>query len=281
MELMFAFSKYEATGNDFLVMDVRGTLVPPTPEDVVAVCDRHRGIGADGVILFGDPTTEEGDCSFKLINADGSQAEMSGNGIRALAAHAVRLGAHRDRVPHTELKVDTPAGLRMLTLDIDTKGRLRSAQVSMGLVAIDEQERTSAAAPMLGRGVVVDVGNPHWVFTLESPNDVAGFDLARHGPSLENDSAFPARTNTELIAVEHDGSLRFRVWERGAGETLSCGTGATAAAAVAIQRSLATSPVLLHLRGGDLTVTWSGDRNEAPILSGPVNHCFDVRWNRS
>lgn len=278
MVLMFAFSKYEATGNDFLVTDVRGTLLPPTAAQVIAACDRHRGVGADGVILFGDPTTSEGDCSFTLINADGSPAEMSGNGIRALAAHAVHLGVHRDRSPHTELAVDTPAGLRTVTLDLDPKGRLRAAHVRMGVLTIEEQELTAQEAPMLGTGVVVSVGNPHWVFTLGSPEEVTQFDLARYGPSLESDPQFPLRTNTELIALETDGSLRFRVWERGAGETLSCGTGATAAAAVAIRRGLAQSPVLVHLPGGDLTVAWSGNPNDAPVLSGPVNHCFDLRW---
>ncbi|MGB2756323.1 MAG: diaminopimelate epimerase [Acidimicrobiia bacterium] len=275
---MFAFSKYEATGNDFLVMDARGTLVPPTPEQVIRACDRHLGIGADGVILLGDPTSSEGDCSFALINADGSGAEMSGNGIRALAAHAVHLGIHRDRGAPTELNVDTIVGVRTLTLDCDPKGRLLAASVTMGAIVIAEEDLAAPEGTGLGSGAVVDVGNPHWVFVLEDPTAVSAFDLAQIGPTLEHDLRFPARTNVELIAVESDRSLRFRVWERGAGETLSCGTGATAAAAVAIRSELVSSPVTVHLPGGDLFVEWSGVAQEVPVLTGPVNHCFDLRW---
>ncbi len=278
---MFAFSKYEATKNDFLVCDVRGTVVPPNADQVVQVCDRRSGVGADGVLLLADSNLPECDLRFQLINADGSDAEMSGNGIRALVAHAVHLGIHRARETADALTVETPAGTRRVSFNIDGHSRSGVASVAMGHAAIETAElRPSVSIPGIESGTAVNVGNPHWVFVLPDAAALDALDLSQVGPALERDPQFPYRTNVEFIVPLDDQTLRFRVWERGVGETLSCGTGATAAAAVAIDRQLVTSPVEVQVPGGSLRVARIDEVADTRTyeLTGPVRWCFDVRW---
>ncbi len=270
LEVMHALYKYDATGNDFLVLDIRENTTIPASAQVQQWCDRTSGFGADGVLLLGAPEHSTNDCSFRLLNADGSEAEMSGNGIRALAAEAVRLGIHLHREPHNELQIETPAGTRKVTLVCAEEGKLASASVAMGEVSIAPSTRNAPNAMELPSGVVASVGNPHWVFLLDTPATVTELDLQAIGPVLEHDPQFPERTNVEFIAPQADGSLNFRVWERGAGETKSCGTGATAAAAIAIASEIATAPVTVHVPGGILTVDFPAGVEGEGILSGPV-----------
>lgn len=265
-------AKYQASGNDFLVLDERDGSVGPL--DVPALCDRWFGVGADGLIRVSKGTTAP--FRFDLTNADGSAAEMSGNGMRCLAAFV------RDRGtvgPADELDVETPAGLRHVSLTPD------GATVAMGAPNF-----TKAAIPMRGpawetflqqpfdigggltlSATALSMGNPHLVlFTEEDPDR---YHLEHLGPALEHHELFPERTNVELARIEPDG-IRVRVWERGVGETLACGTGACAVAVAANEAGLTPAAVTIRFRGGPLHVERLADGDV--LLGGPVAHVFDA-----
>jgi len=268
-------AKLHATGNDFLVQ-----LAPDVDEpelDVVvvaALCDRHRGIGADGLITIG-PGRDGADCSMTLVNADGGRAEMSGNGVRCLAWVAARAGLLRgDR-----LVVDTAAGRRDVSVERNSWGEVVAAEVDMGEVTfdparipVDAQSPFDLEAIVDGktyRGDAAGVGNPHFVILVDDPATAA---VVEHGPRLEHDARFPRRTNVEFVAMSKPDRLTMRVWERGVGETQSCGTGACAAAAVAHRRGLVADHVRVDVLGGSLAVTLGATVH----LGGPVVHVFDV-----
>lgn len=280
------FSKLHATGNDFLVLvDLEARFGSPgrnrlAPAVRAALCDRRRGVGADGLIrLLGG--SEGADCEMELTNADGGLAEISGNGLRCLAHIAAKLGLDAE----DRLVVDTAAGRREMTLRRRGEdGEVDYAEADMGLVMF-----TPEMIPVLAdssfdleatvdgvsyRGDAAGVGNPHFVVFVEEPDAVP---LDRHGPVLEHDPRFPNRTNVEVVVPTASG-LRMRVWERGVGETASCGSGACAAAGVAHRRGLAPARMTVAVPGGVLVVDLSpnGDSSMAVRLGGPVAHIFDV-----
>ena len=282
-------SKLHATGNDFLVwswLGPEGSTYSIDTGLARALCDRHTGIGADGLIVV-RPGTDGADAEMVLYNADGGLAEMSGNGIRALAWVAVRdglgrpLGGGRGR-----LVVDTAGGRRELDLELDPRtGEVTAATVDMGPVTFDPAAIPVALPRAEGvtaefhgteyEGDAAGMGNPHLVLFVDDP---ATARVTQHGPRLEHDERFPQRTNVHFVRVTPGATdeLDMRVWERGVGETLSCGTGASAAAAVAHRRGLVGEHVTVHVPGGDLVV----DLDDAPggtvRLGGPVVHVFDT-----
>lgn len=271
-------SKLHGTGNDFLV-----TSAVLTSTDAVALCDRFTGVGADGLLLLG-PGTDGADATMTLFNADGSVAEMSGNGARCLAWLARREGMGNPE----RLIVDTGGGRRVLDLDVDPGGMVTHAVCDMGAATFDP-----AAIPMVGEsadevavewdGITVPagaagMGNPHLVVFVDDP---ATTDVARHGAQLERDPRFPNRVNVEFVRVVGRDAMDLRVWERGVGETQSCGTGACAAVAVAHRRGLVGESARVRVPGGELRVTL-GDTIR---LGGPVVHVFDLEidldeWRR-
>jgi diaminopimelate epimerase len=270
---MTLLSKLHATGNDFLV-----TRTPLSGAQAAAACDRHRGIGADGLLVLGPATTGETDCAMTLYNADGGVAEMSGNGIRCLAWVARRDGIGDEK----RLVVETASGVRTLDLVVDgLSGALSAATVDMGAVTFDPAAiplRATSAFDLeaefhgvVYRGDAAGMGNPHLVLLVD---DVEAARVVQHGPRLETDDRFPARTNVEFVAVTGPDELTVRTWERGVGETLSCGTGACAAAAVAHRRDLVGTAVVVRERGGDLHV----ELGATVRLGGGVTHVFDVEW---
>lgn len=295
MTAHLAVTKLHATGNDFLVVAAGTDELPrlDRPEVAVALCDRRRGPGADGLLLLA-PGDGGADAAMRLRNADGGVAEMSGNGLRCLAWVAHRIGRGRGR----RLVVRTDAGDREVELDLDAvSGAVIGASVDMGPVTFDPPTIPLAAdafdlAAQVGgtqyRGDAAGMGNPHFVLLVADPDAAA---VTVDGPVIEHDPRFPARTNVEFVAVgespaEGDGAggaaarrydgrdvLRMRVWERGAGETLSCGTGACAAAAVAHRRGLTGPRVEVRVPGGRLAVDLVGD---SVRLGGPVAHVFDA-----
>ncbi|MEY3360738.1 MAG: hypothetical protein RL531_457 [Actinomycetota bacterium] len=263
-----------ATENTFLVVDVRGedALASRLASMAPDLCAPARFGGADGLILLGTPEAgSDAHCTMRLVNADGTDAEMSGNGIRTLAhvAHGLGLG---DGV---RLAVDTAAGRRTLDLAMGADGVLAAATVDLGARVLDGASIPTTAAATTGIAVAVDgvryegdaigMGNPHWVLVVDDPSTAA---VLEHGPVLEHDPRFPNRTNVEFISRtpgERD-AITMRVWERGVGETRSCGTGACAAAAVAHRRGFVGSRVTVHVPGGDLIV----ELGESIRLTGPV-----------
>jgi diaminopimelate epimerase len=264
-------TKLHATGNDFLV---RQAASPLDVRAAVALCDRHRGVGADGLLTLA-PGRDGADCTMTLHNADGGEAEMSGNGLRCLAYVAARSGLGTADT----LTVDTAAGRRIARLERDGAGRVTAADVDMGPVTFDPaaigltapsaQDLEATFHGVTYRGDAAGVGNPHFVLFVDDPDDAR---VTQHGPRLERDDRFPKRTNVEFVVVESRERVRMRVWERGVGETLSCGTGACAAAAVAHRRGLVDERVTVVVPGGELRVR-VGD---TITLGGPVTHVFDV-----
>jgi diaminopimelate epimerase len=274
-------SKLHATGNDFLVWSWIGpdgsAEYPLTAAQARALCDRHTGIGADGLIVV-MPGTDGADATMLLFNADGGLAEMSGNGMRTLTWAVARTGRGADGT----LVVDTGGGRRQVELTRDpATNEVTHATVDMGPVTFDPAQIPVAVDSPFGitadfhgthyEGDAAGMGNPHLVLFVDDP---ATARVTQHGPHLEVDDRFPKRTNVEFVRLTPGATdeLDMRVWERGVGETLSCGTGACAAAAVAHRRGLVGDCVTVHVPGGDLTV----ELGDTIRLGGPVVHVFDV-----
>jgi diaminopimelate epimerase len=260
-------SKLHATGNDFLVrLALDDDARPLAPETVARLCDRHLGIGADGLITVGPGDEATGvDCTMRLQNADGGDAEMSGNGMRCLAWVAARANLGSTH----ELTVDTAAGRRVVTLTRDAAGDVIAADVDMGPVTLGDEDVEIDIDGVEYWGDTANVGNPHLVCFVIDP---ALVPVAVHGPRIELDARFPQRTNVEFVRVHPPDVIDMRVWERGVGETLSCGTGACAAAAVAQNRGVVDDRVRVRVLGGELRVTLGATVR----LGGPVEHVFDV-----
>jgi diaminopimelate epimerase len=259
-------SKLHATGNDFLVRLVLDGEPRFAATVVEHLCDRHRGVGADGLITIGGSEAgDPADCTMLLQNADGGDAEMSGNGIRCLAWVAARAGIGSER----ELRVQTAAGLRIVSLERDAAGAVVAADVDMGPVTLGEEDVELVVDGVEYWGDVASVGNPHLVCFVSDPQAVP---VSVHGPRIELDPRFPQRTNVEFVRVRPPAAIEMRVWERGVGETLSCGTGACAAAAVAHNRGVVDDRVRVRVPGGELEVILG----ETVRLGGPVVHVFDV-----
>jgi diaminopimelate epimerase len=260
-------AKLHATGNDFLVRLALERDVGALAREAVAhLCDRHRGIGADGLITIGPGDAGAGyDCTMRLKNADGGDAEMSGNGIRCLAWVAARAGLGREH----ELTVQTAAGIRVVSLIRDAAHNVVAADVDMGVVTLGEEDVEIVLDGTEYWGDIANVGNPHLVCFVIDPAEIP---VALHGPRIELDARFPDRTNVEFVRVHPPAEIDMRVWERGVGETLSCGTGACAAAAVARHRGVVDDRVRVRVPGGELTVVLGATVR----LGGPVEHVFDV-----
>ena len=268
------FAKYHGLGNDFIMLADLDDAIKLDAGAVVRMCDRRFGIGADGVIRIG-PGRRGAELFMDYVNSDGSVGEMCGNGIRCVALFAREEGLS-DSNP---LLVDTRAGVKELTVDGD---RVR---VDMGPpifapkdIPVDWSGSDALHAKLeTDTGIVaaacLSMGNPHAVLFVDGPDEIA---LAEVGPLLEKNKAFPNGANIEFTAVESPTEIRVRVWERGAGQTLACGTGACAAAVAAVLLRGAEPIVRVQLPGGSLDIEWSGSlEKEAPVyMTGPATHSF-------
>lgn len=279
--MAIAFTKYHGLGNDFVLVDNRHQSDPClTPEQAVKWCDRNFGIGADGVI-FVLPGQQGTDYTMRIFNSDGSEPEMCGNGIRCLAKFIAELET-ADGTPAAPPKaytIHTLAGTITPTLQPDGQvtvdmgePRLLASEIPTTLVAADQRVISQALTVADQDWVVtaVSMGNPHCITFVD---DVAAIDLAQLGPQFEHHPVFPERINTEFIEVVGRDYLKMRVWERGAGATLACGTGACAAlvAAVLTERSDRTATV--ELPGGPLGIEWSAVDNRV-YMTGPATRVF-------
>lgn len=245
---MIRLEKYHGLGNDFLVLLDLGALRPVDSTDARAVCDRHRGVGADGLIRV-TPGEGGADVTMELYNADGSRAEMSGNGIRCLAM--ALFDAH---LAGPRITVATDAGDRLVTVDDDGW-----ASVDMGLAKVDPKDVGVA---------FVNMGNPHTVVEVD---DLQRLNVAKRAAEWQG-------RNVEFVVIgPGSDAITMRVWERGVGETLACGTGACAAAAAAFVWGRVGARVVVHQPGGDATVELKG---ETMVLSGPADHVatVEVPW---
>lgn len=257
-------AKWQGLGNVYLIMEEEALPAEFTAESVGVLCDPYVGLGSDGILLVCEPSgaVPGADARMRILNPDGSEPEMCGNGIRMFARYlARRSGSGRagagGAAQGREWVVETRAGAikpRLLangTVRVDMGlARFRSANVAVP----GEGDVVGARLEAGGQEyefTFADVGNPHCVILVDDP---ASFDVAGVGPLIEHHPSFPNRTNVEFIRVEPDGSVTMRVWERGVGETQACGTGATAVGAACVRMGLTTSPVTVHLLGGDLVI---------------------------
>lgn len=258
------FTKMHGCGNDFIILDFEETAGRNLPELARRICDRHFGVGADGILV---PAPSEVGADVRMVyhNSDGSPSEMCGNGIRCLARYARDKGL----VATNDLAVETGAGVKSVAMNADG-----SSRVDMGPPAFGG-EVDSGSHTFLR----VSMGNPHAVAFLENKPEIETLNLGLIGPRAERDrNNFPEGANIEFVHIRGGHDIRMRIWERGAGETMASGSGSCAAAVAAIHRSMARSPVNVHLDGGVVEVEWDGDRT--PVrMSGPTEYVCEGRFS--
>jgi diaminopimelate epimerase len=275
------FIKLQATGNDFVLIDGRRMRQRDWSALAKAMCHRHFGVGADGILLI--LPSKVADFYMRMFNPDGSEAEACGNGLRCAARYATDNGLAKG----PEIRIETPAGMKIARIKSS-----KSIQIAMGkptlrpssIPVILDRKGIAEASPVIDYPLTigkmklkitcVSLGNPHAVCFLEQP--VSDFPLAEVGSKMEHHPMFPNRVNFEIVNVISRKKLKARVWERGAEETLSCGTGACAIAVAARLKKLTDNPVDIILPGGTLTVDWYG-KGEV-FLSGPAKAVFDGEW---
>ena len=270
------FTKMHGAGNDYVYVDGFAESVDDPAELAKAVSDRHFGVGGDGLILILPSTVA--DVRMRMFNADGSEAEMCGNGLRCVAKYAYDHGL----VKGLEVVVETGAGLLPVKLFANAAGKVDRVQVNMGRPRLSRAEIPMTGPPaerVIDRELTildrtfriscVSMGNPHCVIFVD---DVDAFPVATYGPVIEHHELFPRRTNVEFVQVISASEVRQRTWERGAGETLACGTGASAVTVAGLLTGRTGSRLLNHLAGGDLELTWDGDGEV--FMTGPAVEVF-------
>ncbi len=270
------FTKMHGCGNDYVYVNLFEEQIEDPAKVAIAVSDRHFGIGSDGLITIGP--SEIADFRMRIYNADGSEAEMCGNGIRCVAKY-VYDHKHTDK---TEITVETGAGVKTLQLTVE-KNKVTFVRVDMG-----EPILTPSEIPVVADGervvdepidvdgktwrmTCVSMGNPHAVVFVD---DVAHFELEKYGPLFENHVRFPKRTNTEFVQIVSRNEAIMRVWERGSAETWACGTGTCATVMACILNGLTDNEVLVHLRGGDLRIAYDAKSNHV-FMTGPATEVFE------
>ena len=276
-------AKYHGTGNDFVLVEDLEDREPVPPALIRALCDRHRGVGADGLIRI--VRAPGADFFMDYWNANGETAQMCGNGIRCLAKYVFDRGI-TDR---TELDVDTRAGVKHLSLEA-SDGRVERVTVDMGPPAFrladipmeGDPDATFLGEPfeVLGhayRASAISMGNPHLVLFLGPDDDLAAVDVPRVGSTIEHLPLFPERTNVEFVQPGQRGRLAMRVWERGSGETMACGTGACAVLVASNVAGLAKRAADIDVPGGTLHIDWRDD--DHVFLTGPATFVFEAELN--
>jgi diaminopimelate epimerase len=279
------FTKMQGAGNDYVYVDCFSQAQPADPAGLAQrISDRHFGVGGDGLVLI--LPSREADARMRMFNVDGSEAEMCGNAVRCVAKYVHDHGL----ATKSTLRVETGRGILSLDLEV-ADGRVVRARVDMGepILAADQIPTTLPGNPSVPGHPVVDaelpvggrklhvtcvsMGNPHCVTYVPKLSD---YWVLRIGPKVETDPHFPRRVNAEFVEVLSRGEVRMRVWERGSGETLACGTGASAVCAAGVLSGRTDRKVLIHLRGGDLELHWAEDNHV--YMTGPAVEVFSGDW---
>jgi len=278
--MQLAFTKMHGAGNDFIVINAISQTLELSPVQWRVLADRHFGIGADQILIVGRAKAAENDFSYRIINADGAEVEHCGNGARAFMRYVVEKGLTEKR----RVKVEIQRGVIELSLRDD--GQVVVAMgvpefqpeqlpfLSQGLAAIAEGGLSLWPLQVAGQAVelaLVSMGNPHAVQVVA---DVEQAPVGTLGPAIEQHERFPARVNAGFMQIVDAHRIRLRVWERGSGETLACGSGACAAVVTGIERGLLQSPVTVQARGGTLEISWGG-HNSPVMLAGPAVTVFE------
>lgn len=274
------FSKFQGLGNDYIIIDeFKKTIIPEAEKSTFTktLCTRRFSIGADGILFICPPTRSDSDIRMRIFNADGSEAEMCGNGIRCFAKYV-----YENRIlKQTQMRVETLAGIKIPVLTV-TDGKVSSIKVDMGIPKFLRNE-----IPMNGSDTEVineelqvqddivsvtclSVGNPHCIIFLD---DLEKLNMEQ-GKLIECHEVFPKKVNVEFVNVINRGEIKMRVWERGVGETLACGTGACAAAVATVRNEYTDRKVVVHLLGGDLEIVWDETNNHI-YMTGTAEHVYD------
>ena len=270
----------EGLGNDYVYVDATREPLEDASRLAVSWSDRHFGIGGDGLIVIEPALSEEGDFRMRMYNNDGSEGAMCGNGIRCVGKFVYDKGLTRK----TRLVIETGAGLKYLDLTVGEDGQVRRVTVDMGVPILEDAKQCTASPGPLCReeirletngreysGTFVSMGNPHFVIFVD---DIEEVDLEAEGPLLERHEVFPDRCNIEFVEQRGDGLLRMRVWERGSGITMACGTGACATAVAAILRGRLSARADVLMDGGKLSIAWAGE-GEPVLMEGPARTVFE------
>lgn len=274
------FTKLHGCGNGYIYVNLFEETLDNPAEMAIKVSDHHFGIGSDGLITIGP--SEIADFTMHIYNADGSEAEMCGNGVRCVGKY-VYDHALTDK---TEVTVETGAGIMVLELNVEND-KVATVRVDMGepIFAPEQIPVVAETNPVLMEPIsvgdkewkmtCVSMGNPHAVVFVD---DVKDFPLETYGPLFENHERFPKRTNTEFVKVVSPTEAYMRVWERGSAETWACGTGTCATVVACILNGLTERKVLVHLLGGDLTIEWDEETNHV-FMTGPATEVFSGEYN--
>jgi diaminopimelate epimerase len=279
--MVIEFSKYQGLGNDFILIDNRHAVEPIiTPEQAIAMCDRHFGIGADGVI-FALPGKAATDYTMRIYNSDGSEPEMCGNGIRCLAKFIAALEGNTE--VNKSYQIDTLAGLIVPKLESNGEVTVDMGEPELSAVKIPTtlnggEGKVIAQSLEVGDRswtvTAVSMGNPHCITFVEDAQAIA---LEQIGPLFEHHAVFPQRTNTEFIEVIRPDYIKMRVWERGAGITLACGTGACASVVAGVLNHQCDRVCTVELPGGCLHINWSAEDNRV-YMTGPATKVFQGQY---
>jgi diaminopimelate epimerase len=271
------FTKMQGAGNDYVYVNCFEETVANPQQVAIQVSNRNFGIGSDGLILI--MPSDKADVRMRMFNSDGSESEMCGNGIRCVAKYAYDHGI----VSKTEITAETGAGILTLQLVPGNDGTVEKVRVNMGPPRLTRGEipmTGDAAARVIAEPLIIldrtfqitcaSMGNPHCVIFVD---DVENFPVSTYGPLIENHEMFPRRTNVEFVQIFSRAEVRQRTWERGAGETLACGTGSSAVTAACVLNDLTGKQILNHLLGGDLEMEWAQDGNI--YMTGPAVEVFN------
>ena len=279
MATTIKFSKMHGAGNDYIYVNTLLYNIPDPSKASIVWSAPHTGIGSDGLVLIGEAKLPEADFSMRIFNADGSEAMMCGNASRCIGKYLFEKGMTKK----TEIRLLTLSGIKVLKLTLDKDNRkvdcvtvdmLEPILANKAQMASEDGTMTDGLVDVIDkefRGTFVSMGNPHFVIFVD---DIETIDIARYGKALEHDSLFPQRCNIEFAQVMSDGKIRTRVWERGSGITMACGTGAcaTAVAAAITGRASRTSDIVMD--GGTLHIEWNESDNHV-YLSGPSAFAFE------
>lgn len=273
------FTKMHGCGNDYVYVNLFEETITDPAKLSMQVSDRHFGIGSDGLITIG--ASEKADFRMRIYNADGSEAEMCGNGIRCVAKYVY----DHHLTDKREITVETGAGIKTLQMTVEN-GKVAKVRVDMGqpilkpeLIPVQAKGEQVVNELITAAGkewhmTCVSMGNPHAVVFVDQVED---FDLETYGPAFENHERFPKRTNTEFVQVISRKEASMRVWERGSAETFACGTGTCASVMACILNGLTDNQVLVHLRGGDLEIEYDPESNHI-FMTGPATEVFHGEW---
>ena len=272
------FTKMQGAGNDYIYVDATRCSIPSPEMLAVKMSDRHFGIGSDGLVMIGEPNSKEADFSMRIFNADGSEAAMCGNASRCIGKYLYEKGLCRKNV----IRLQTASGIKNLWIKVDERDNSKIDSVTVDMLeptldckrqftGVPGKEAEIKVGGSTFKGLFVSMGNPHFVIFCENAESV---DICKYGALLERHCAFPERCNIEFAQIISPEVIRTRVWERGSGVTMACGSGACATAVAASVTGRASNKVTVRMDGGDLSVEWNPPVGHV-YLSGPAEFVYE------